>query len=65
MYIEYIMIMFYFFQSSVSRVLEPTIFMELNFASGESKTINIPISQFHNLRFQVASCINKLNHISV
>lgn len=57
--------MFYFFQSSVSRVLEPTIFMELNFASGESKTINIPISQFHNLRFQVASCINKLNHISV
>lgn len=51
--------------SSVSRVLEPSILMELNFASGDNKIINIPISQFHNLRFQVASCINKLNHLSI
>lgn len=51
--------------SSVSRVLEPSILMELVFASGDQKTISIPISQFHSLRFQVASCINKLNHISV
>ena len=53
------------FFSSLSRVLEPSVLMELNFASGEKKTLCIPISQFHNLRFQVASCISKLNQISV
>ena len=48
----------------MNRVLEPWILMELDMESGEKKLIHLPLSQFHNLRYQVASRLNQLNQMS-
>ena len=55
----------YVFFSQVSRVLEASILMELNLQSGTQKTIHIPLSQFQNLRYQVATCLKQFNKNSI
>ncbi|KAK4021145.1 hypothetical protein OUZ56_003072 [Daphnia magna] len=51
--------------SNVCRILEPWILMEFNLSSVGPKTIHIPLTQFHSLRYQVASCLTQLNKLSV
>ena len=54
---------FPFRNSNISRVLEPSVSMELQLTSGQRPIIHLPMSQFHNLRFQVASALSKLDEI--
>ncbi|XP_012254553.2 COMM domain-containing protein 5-like [Athalia rosae] len=47
--------------SMLSRVLEPSIIMEWTLTSGESKTFELSMAQFHKLRHAVASLLKEIH----
>jgi hypothetical protein len=40
--------------SSLSRVMQPAILMEMTLGDGTIRTFEVPVDQFHDLRFNVA-----------
>jgi len=46
--------------SVLNRVLEPTIMMEMTLSDGKQQQFAVPISQFHELRYNVALVLNEM-----
>lgn len=49
--------------STLSRVLEPNIIMELELSDGQKVTFELSVSKFHKLRYTVASILKDMDAI--
>ncbi|CAI8051104.1 COMM domain-containing protein 5 [Geodia barretti] len=49
--------------SSLHRVLEPSILMEMTLSDGTIKTFEIPVSKFHELRYSVAYVLKEMEDL--
>lgn len=49
--------------SVLSRVLEPTVFMEFVLSDGSMKKIEVPVSKFHELRYSVSSVLKEMEEL--
>ncbi|KAL8617172.1 hypothetical protein ACOMHN_014342 [Nucella lapillus] len=49
--------------SVLSRVLEPSIIMETIFSNGSTKVFEVPVSQFHQLRYSVAYVLKQMEDL--
>lgn len=49
--------------SVLNRVLEPSIIMEMTFSNGQTKTFEVPVSQFHQLRYSVAYVLKQMEDL--
>ncbi|XP_065053535.1 COMM domain-containing protein 5-like [Rhopilema esculentum] len=49
--------------SVLNRVLEPTILMEMNLDNGKSETFEVPVSKFHELRYNVATVLKEMEDL--
>lgn len=49
--------------SVLNRVLEPTIIMEMIFSNGSTKVFEVPVSQFHQLRYSVAYVLKQMEDL--
>ncbi|XP_034248743.1 COMM domain-containing protein 5-like [Thrips palmi] len=47
--------------STLSRVLEPNIVMELDLSDGQKVTFELSVSKFHKLRYTVASILKEMD----
>lgn len=50
--------------SRVAKALKPTILMQMVLSNGSIKTMEVPLDQFHQLRFNVASALKDMKKIS-
>lgn len=50
-----------FCSSTLSRVLEPNIVMELELSDGQKVTFELSVSKFHKLRYTVASILKDMD----
>ena len=46
--------------SSMSRVLKPSILMQLATTDGQKKTFDLPLEKFHELRYNVAKVLKEM-----
>ncbi|WAR00835.1 COMD5-like protein [Mya arenaria] len=49
--------------SVLNRVLEPTVLMEMTLSDGNISTFEVPVSKFHELRFNVASVLKEMEDL--
>lgn len=49
--------------SSLNRVLEPTVLMELTLTDGRIHSFEIPVSKFHELRYNVAFVLKEMEDL--
>lgn len=49
--------------SSLSRVLEPFLLMELTLSNGTVRSFEIPVSKFHELRYNVATVLKEMEDL--
>ncbi|XP_065886311.1 COMM domain-containing protein 5-like [Dysidea avara] len=49
--------------SSLHRVLEPSILMEMKLSDGSIKTFEVPASKFHELRYSVTSVLKEMQDL--
>ena len=49
--------------SWLSKVLEPSITMSLQTDDGELKTFEVPLAQFHQLRYTTADLLQRMSEI--
>ncbi|KAK7097600.1 COMM domain-containing protein 5-like [Littorina saxatilis] len=49
--------------SVLNRVLEPSIILELTLSNGTTKTFEVPVSQFHQLRYSVAYVLKEMEDL--
>ena len=49
--------------SSLLRVMKPSILMQMTLSDGEIKTFELPIEQFHRLRFGVAKMLREMQQL--
>lgn len=49
--------------SVLNRVLEPSIIMEMTFSNGQTKVFEVPVSQFHQLRYSVAYVLKQMEEL--
>ncbi|XP_076447064.1 COMM domain-containing protein 5-like [Babylonia areolata] len=49
--------------SVLNRVLEPSVIMEMTFSNGITKVFEIPVSQFHQLRYNVAYVLKQMEDL--
>ncbi|KAK7496608.1 hypothetical protein BaRGS_00012260 [Batillaria attramentaria] len=49
--------------SVLNRVLEPSIIMEMTFSDGHTKVFEVPVSQFHQLRYSVAYVLRQMEEL--
>ncbi|PIK35782.1 hypothetical protein BSL78_27388 [Apostichopus japonicus] len=49
--------------SALSRVLEPTVFMEFTLSNGSIKKVEVPVSKFHELRYSVSSVLKEMEEL--
>jgi len=49
--------------SSLHRVLEPSILMEMTLSDGSIKTFEVAVSQFHELRYSVAYVLKEMEDL--
>jgi hypothetical protein len=50
--------------SALSRVLRPTVLMELTLSDGRVHAFEVPLSQFHELRYSVAAVLKDMDGIN-
>ncbi|XP_054708749.1 COMM domain-containing protein 5-like [Uloborus diversus] len=50
---------------TLNRVLEPTIVMEIELADGHKRTFEVHPSQFHLLRYSVASILKEMENLEI
>ena len=46
--------------SVLNRVLEPSIIMDMTFSTGTTKVFEVPVTQFHQLRYCVAYVLKQM-----
>ncbi|CAH3035826.1 unnamed protein product [Porites lobata] len=49
--------------SSLSRVLEPSVLMEMKLSDGKIHTFEVPLSKFHELRYNVAYVLKEMEEV--
>lgn len=49
--------------SVLNRVLEPSIIMEMTLSNGQTKVFEVPVSQFHQLRYSVAYVLKQMEEL--
>ncbi|XP_014671435.1 PREDICTED: COMM domain-containing protein 5-like [Priapulus caudatus] len=49
--------------NSLNRVLEPTILMELTLSNGRIANFEVPVSKFHELRYNVAQVLKEMEDL--
>ncbi|XP_071489006.1 COMM domain-containing protein 5-like [Diadema antillarum] len=49
--------------SALSRSLEPTIMAEMSLSDGSKHTFELPVSKFHELRYNVASLVKEMEDL--
>ncbi|KAJ8028040.1 COMM domain-containing protein 5 [Holothuria leucospilota] len=49
--------------SALSRVLEPTVFMEITLSDGSMKKVEVPMTKFHELRYNVSSVLKEMEEL--
>ncbi|XP_066286096.1 COMM domain-containing protein 5-like isoform X1 [Branchiostoma lanceolatum] len=49
--------------SALNRVLEPTILMEMTLSDGRIQTFEVPVSKFHELRYNVAHVLREMESL--
>ncbi|PVD34337.1 hypothetical protein C0Q70_05608 [Pomacea canaliculata] len=49
--------------SVLNRVLEPSILMEMTLSNGQIKVFEVPVSQFHQLRYNVAYVLKQMEDL--
>ena len=50
--------------SSLSRVLRPTVLLQMTLSDGTIHLFEMPISQFHELRYSVAAVLKDMENIN-
>ena len=50
--------------SSLSRVLRPTVMLQLTLSDGRVHLFEVPLSQFHELRYNVAAVLKDMDNIN-
>ncbi|GMI58632.1 hypothetical protein ScalyP_jg7771 [Parmales sp. scaly parma] len=48
---------------SLSKVFKPSILAEMTLSDGKIKTFEIPVSEFHTLRYNVAKCLRDMEEV--
>ncbi|GIX68885.1 COMM domain-containing protein 5 [Caerostris extrusa] len=51
--------------STLNRVLEPAIVMEIRLSNGRKETFEVHPSQFHRLRFAVATLLKEMENLEM
>ncbi|XP_062514451.1 COMM domain-containing protein 5-like [Corticium candelabrum] len=49
--------------SALNRVLEPSVLVEMTLSSGKIKTFEVPVSKFHELRYNVAYVLKQMEDL--
>ena len=48
---------------SLQKVFKPTILTELSFSNGTTRTFELPVEKFHNLRYSVAKVLRNMEEV--
>ena len=51
------------FASALNRTMEPSILAELTLSDGKVKTFEVPVSKFHELRYNVAYVLREMDSL--